>query len=129
VLAPTPVSGKGAGIGGGTGDVRGLDGAHALISNATTAVIPPSAEFRIVSNDNQPPAVGSLQEAGWQYAQPVSRVLSDCSSGRSFLLGGDHSHPLAAYPRCLRRGGPPLTAYLALLQPGFTMPHVLPHVR
>ena len=38
--------------------------------------------------------------------QPISRVLSnDLLFGRSFLLGYDHSDPLAAYPRRLDRGG------------------------
>ena len=50
-------------------------------------------------------------------------------SGRSFLWERDRSRPLAAYPRRLDRGGPPLAAYLALLQPGFTLPRLLPDVR
>ena len=31
--------------------------------------------------------------------------VGQSSSGRSFLWGSDHSGPLAAYPRCLERGG------------------------
>jgi hypothetical protein len=51
-------------MGGVTGDARGPDGAHPLTSDATIAVMLPRVELRIVSNDNRPPAVGSLQEAG-----------------------------------------------------------------
>src|SRR6185437_5841687 len=49
--------------------------------------------------------------------------------GRSFLSGCGRPHPLAAYPRRLDRGGPPLAAYLALLRLGFTLPPTLPWAR
>ena len=64
----------------------------------------------------------------------ISRVLSDdaqpsAPSGRSFLSEYGRPYPPAAYPRRLDRGGPPLAAYLALLQLGFTVPPSLPKTR
>jgi AraC-like DNA-binding protein len=49
--------------------------------------------------------------------------------GRSFLSEYGRPYPLAAYPRRLDRGGPPLAAYLALLRLGFAMPLPLPAAR
>jgi hypothetical protein len=49
--------------------------------------------------------------------------------GRSFLSECSRLQPLAAYPRRVHRGGPPLAAYLALLQLGFTLPPALPRAR
>ncbi len=57
------------------------------------------------------------------------RMLTPPKSGRSFLSGCGRPHPLAAYPRRLVRGGPPLAAYLALLRLWFTLPPALPRVR
>ncbi len=51
------------------------------------------------------------------------------NAGRSFLSGYGRPDPLAAYPRRFDRGGPPLAAYLALLQLRFTMPPALPRAR
>jgi hypothetical protein len=48
--------------------------------------------------------------------------------GRSSIWDSDHPLPLAAHPR-FRRSGPDLTAYLALLRLGVTVPRLLPAVR
>ena len=61
----------------------------------------------------------------------VGQVILDIDlvPGRSFLSGCGRPHPLAAYPRRLVRGGPPLAAYLALLRLWFTLPPTLPWAR
>jgi hypothetical protein len=58
-----------------------------------------------------------------------SIMSADLAPGRSFLSECSRLHPLAAYPRRLVRGGPPLAAYLALLRLGFTLPPALPQAR
>ncbi len=58
-----------------------------------------------------------------RYGGAVSRVLFIRSKpdGRSSIWGADHSTSQAVYPR-LKRPGPGLAAYLALLQPEVTVP-------
>src|SRR6202041_2887961 len=73
-----------------------------------------------------------MREPPSAYRRSISRVLSGrdlLRSGRSFLSGCGRPHPPAAYPRRVDRGGPPLAAYLALLQLGFTVPPTLPWAR